>query len=991
MFRRRPAVARKWKLVLVSHTHWDREWYLPFQQFRANLLEAVDDLLDLMANNPDYRYFTLDGQTIVLEDYLEARPDRGKELRDYIEAGRILVGPWYVMPDEFLVSGESLVRNLLEGRRTAAPFGPVMQVGYVPDTFGHVAQLPQILHGFGIESAVLWRGIGASLTQNEAIWESPDGTRVLLEYLPAGYGGAAGLPTAPDALMRRISQLRAQLEPRATTDFLLLMNGHDHVLPQANIPEIIAEANRRLRDAELIHGTLPMLLDGIRQQASELSTEWQIVRGEFRSSEVAHILAGVLSTRMNVKQRNAQCEGLLERWAEPFSSYALLLSNSDGTSRRSASVRVAREASGLLMLAWRYLLKNQPHDSICGCSIDQVHKEMMTRYDWCQQIAELVSDRALYALAGAMDTDSALKDGRAQGAIAVFNSESGPRTDFVTATVEIGGDGSADSLLGPDGKQVPWQLLREHHTEVASATLTRSEVQGYLRLTGPGRDWPRWKLKILDKLVRTALGGRLPDLVVATMDVIPGTDPSTVNVEAEVTSGKEHNYDAMSAGMRQLTNLVEKGDARYFRIRVQRRDQAEIGFVASDVPANGVKLFRFRSAAGSPNVLHHSHPETTLENEYLSLQVSQDDGTARLIDRDTGTIYWDLNGFVDGGDAGDEYTYSPPPKDREIHGPEKPPLIVLEESGPARQLVRLEADLQLPTGLSEDRQERSRETVPCHITSWLALYPGVPRVDVRTSVANLASDHRLRVFFPTHLNVVASHADGHFAVIARDAETLRPENAWLENPVATYPQHTFVDISDGESGLMIANRGLPEYEVVQLERGHAIALTLLRCVGWLSRDDLSTRQGGAGPAIATPAAQMQGTHIFDYSIIPHSGGWQNAIDQARYFARPAEARWTGRHAGVLGQEIQLLSVSPATLLVSAVKRPEDGAEDLVVRVYNVSETPTEGSLRLFVPLKGATLTNLAEEALAPLQVGDDGATRFSVGGHSIVTLRLSPA
>ena len=991
MFRRRQTVARKWKLIVVSHTHWDREWYLPFQQFRANLLEAVDDLLDLMADNPDYRYFTLDGQTVILEDYLEVRPNRERELRDLIGSGRILVGPWYVMPDEFLVSGESLIRNLIEGRRTAAPFGPVMEVGYVPDSFGHIAQLPQILQGFGIKSAVLWRGVGASLGQDEAIWESPDGSQVLLEYMPGGYGGAAVLPAAPDALMERISQLRAQLEPRATTDFLLLMNGHDHMLPQADIPEIIAEANRRLRDAELIHGTLPMLLEGIREQGTADGIEWQRLRGEFRSSEVAHILAGVLSARMNVKQRNTQCEALLERWAEPFSSFAALLPKGNGTSRHSTAERLAREAPALLRQAWRYLLKNQPHDSICGCSVDQVHAEMMTRYDWCQQIAELLTNRALESLAGALDTESALAGGHAQGAVAVFNSESGPRTDFATATVEMPDDRTAVSLVAPDGKQVPWQLIRERHTELASATLSRSEVQGYLRLSGPGHDWPRWKLKILEKIVRAALRGRMPDLVLATMDVIPGTDPSTVSVEAEVTSGKEHDYEAISSGMRQLTNLVEKGDAQHFRLRIRRRDQAEIGFVAPDLPGNGVKLLRFQSAHFSPSVPSHTHTEATLENEYLSLQASREDGTARLIDRETGAIYWDLNSLIDSGDAGDEYTYSPPMQDREIRGPETPPLIALEESGPARQLLRVEAELRLPSGLSEDRQARSQETVPCHVTSWLALYPGVPRVDVRTSVTNAARDHRLRVFFPTHLNARSSHADGHFSVIERDVETSVAREGWLERPVATYPQLTFVDISDGESGLMIANRGLPEYEVVRLERGPAIALTLLRCIGWLSRDDLATREGAAGPVIPTPGAQMQGTHIFDYSIIPHAGEWQNAIRQALYFARPLAARWTGRHPGVLGQELSFLSVSPATLQVSAVKRPEDGGPDLVVRVYNVAGVPIEGTLSVFFPLRYATLVNQAEEPLAPLEPGKDGNVHFSAGSHSIVTVRLTPA
>ena len=313
MIRWRKTPARKWKLILVSHTHWDREWYLPFQQFRANLVEAVDSLLALMAADPEYRYFTLDGQTVILEDYLEVRPEKEAELKELISQGRVLIGPWYVMPDEFLVSGESLIRNFLEGRRTAARFGSVMKVGYVPDPFGHIAQFPQILRGFGIDSAVLWRGVGAELKHDQALWEAPDGSQVLLVYMPGGYQNAAVLPSAQDSLMERLSQIRTELEPRAMTDYLLLMNGDDHMQPQPDVPSIVAEANRRLRGAELVHGTIPMLLEGIRAEMDGSGDQLEVLTGELRSSELAHLLAGVLSARVNLKQRNVtRVRGLRE-------------------------------------------------------------------------------------------------------------------------------------------------------------------------------------------------------------------------------------------------------------------------------------------------------------------------------------------------------------------------------------------------------------------------------------------------------------------------------------------------------------------------------------------------------------------------------------------------------------------------------------------------------------------------------------------------------
>jgi len=141
------------KFAIIAHTHWDREWYLPYRMFRAQLVAMLDRLLGLMARRPDFPPFMLDGQSILLKDYLAVRPEREGELRRLVSEGRLLVGPFYVHPDELLVGGESLIRNLLQGLALAHRFGLPMMVGYVADTFGHTPYLPAILRGFGIEAA----------------------------------------------------------------------------------------------------------------------------------------------------------------------------------------------------------------------------------------------------------------------------------------------------------------------------------------------------------------------------------------------------------------------------------------------------------------------------------------------------------------------------------------------------------------------------------------------------------------------------------------------------------------------------------------------------------------------------------------------------------------------------------------------------------------------------------------------------------------------
>jgi len=176
-------------VIIVSHTHWDRAWYVTFQEFRARLVRLVDRLLKILAEQSDYRVFMLDGQMAVLEDYLEVRPHRQNEIETLCKQGRLKIGPWYVLADEFLVSPESLIRNLMLGHRMGETFGGVSKIGYVPDGFGHISQLPQIFRGFGINNTIFWRGLGeeGEYLGTEFLWKAPDGSAVTTIWMPFGY------------------------------------------------------------------------------------------------------------------------------------------------------------------------------------------------------------------------------------------------------------------------------------------------------------------------------------------------------------------------------------------------------------------------------------------------------------------------------------------------------------------------------------------------------------------------------------------------------------------------------------------------------------------------------------------------------------------------------------------------------------------------------------------------------------------------------------
>ena len=383
----------------VVSTHWDREWYESFQGFRSRLVRLIDELLETMRRNPEFRYFQMDGQVIPIEDYLEVRPEHEEEIRALIRDGRLRIGPWYVLPDEFLVSGESLVRNLQMGLTIAQRFGAVnggSRVGFVCDLFGHTSQLPQILRGFGIDNALIWRGVNEDTHGGMFRWRSPDGSEVIVyRFSPIGgyctwaFRVRKGLvheePVETETAVKAIRELVAHESERCPTPALLLFDGGDHMEIEPRTPELLKKAAEGLKDAEILFSHLEGYMEDVREQRDLVT---KVVEGELREpgkmGDEAWLIPGVASSRVHLKQANVRCENELCLWAEPLSVFAATLGK--------------EYPSRYLELAWRYLLQNQPHDSICGCSIDQVHKDMEYRYDQSYGIANLVARDAMKAM-----------------------------------------------------------------------------------------------------------------------------------------------------------------------------------------------------------------------------------------------------------------------------------------------------------------------------------------------------------------------------------------------------------------------------------------------------------------------------------------------------------------------------------------------------------------------------------------------------------------
>ncbi len=833
--------SRPWRLWVVPHTHWDREWYLPLEDLRIRLGDVVDEVIETLETRPEYR-FTLDGQAIVIEDYLEIRPEMEGRLRALLADGRIETGPSYVLPDEFLVGGESLVRNLLHGRAVCGRFGAApSRVGYFPDSFGHPAQLPQILRGFGLDTFVFWRGLGDERERLGARfrWRAADGSEVLALPQPWDYAAAASLghsmlsSQADPALnaAERIEQVleaeRHMLDDPAFAD-LLLGNGYDHAFPQGDLFQVL----------DALRAAKPHLSARI----ARLSEYVQAVKGgepprfggELVGGARANVLRGVNSARMYLKQANERCERELAS-AETLSALAVLA---------RPGLRYPR---GELRLAWRQLLRNHPHDSICGCSVDETHEDMAQRFRSALQIARRVADRALHGLGAAHP--------RGDNELEPFGLGDRYRWSYRPLP---GGPLRLDTLTGAASfaNTLPFTRRRLVALDLPDRAPQPADGVQLERHVGGTRAWMELELGPFSA---------------ATVGSEFESPPPCAAIAARATDGR----------------TIENG-----RYRV--------------------------TAAG--------------------------DGTLTVLDRHSGDSLAGVHRFEDLADRGDCYTFCPLDGDTPLAAGSARTRATA--AGPVYAELEIAAELEPPASLGPDRRSRSESTVRCPARTRVRLAAGSDRIEFTTTVSNRAADHRLRVRFPTPKPFDLVRAEGHFMVVPRDPRPVW-NGTWFEPPHDT--NHTLGAVAAG--GITLLTKGLPEYEATT--EGE-LALTLLRSVGWLSRDDLSTRRGGAGPYLPSPRAQCLGEHVFEYALE------LGELGNAELLRRSQDYRFD-YVGGPPGAELEgPLSVDGAVAF-SALKGAEDGG-GVLLRVFN----PGSASAEIALPRTGrrCRLDEQATEAAA---------------------------
>ncbi|MDR1283518.1 MAG: glycoside hydrolase family 38 [Opitutaceae bacterium] len=944
----------------VLSTHWDREWYQTFQDYRRRLVRLLDRVLDDLESGTLRGPFTTDGQSILLDDYLEIRPERRAQIERFARDGHLKIGPWYVLPDEWLVSGESLIRNLRLGRKQACDFGGVpSDAGFVCDLFGHIGQLPQILKNFGIRGTLVWRGLEPRKAAHLA-WRGADGTTIpAYRFGRAGYcdyswdvrrsterAASFDPETAPLDLRAFLDKEAARTHPALP---LIVFDGGDHLEYDSDHYSLLfAREPSPDFPYAITHSTLDAWIDDwLACVAACPEAVADTVSGELReparsSSQVDQqwLIPGVLSSRVWIKQQNAECQSLLTQWAEPFAALATAFAG-------------APAPATYLETAWRWLLQNHPHDSICGCSIDEVHEDMKYRFAQCRQIAAAQADESLALLAASIPGELTAQELR----VLVANPLPRPLDEPVDLTLHIpAGWGCFQEFFGFEpkpafrihdgvtGEELPYQLLAQ---DMARTKLRISPIK-----------YPE-AYKTNDVTVCVRL--RLPALGYTTLTVREG---------------------------------------------------------AFDEPAPRSPVGR-----GVHPVRHPASPglvtgECSMANEHLAVAIGPN-GTLAVTDKRTGQIYTRLLTFEDVADIGDGWYHGQPVNDQRFVSSAAAADVALLHDGPFLAQFRIRTTLRLPDEFLFDTRTRSGNLVPLTLDTRVTLRAGSDRIEVCTEIDNTIKDHRLRVLFPTGASAATHYlADGAFDVVERPVAPPADNHLARELAVETTPQQTWTAVvnpvaaattaaddlaSGGDApasaprGLAIISTGLME-SAVRDQPGRPVALTLLRA----TRRTVFTD--------GQPAGQLPGRHVFRYWIIPQAtatpdrralceagqqlaAGFRTAQLRAPdllFHRRKDQAAAVDRTVPVTGS---LFVLKGSAVVTSAC----EVAGALEVRLFNPDVAPGKATLALASAFAGASVARVDFESnslpgpalsvVSRAGMSSPGLT-FTLGPKEIVTLRI---
>lgn len=409
------------RVHITPHMHWDREWYFTTEESRILLINNMEEILARLETDPEYRFYVLDGQTAVLEDYFAIKPENKDRVRALVQAGKLIIGPWYSQTDTMIVSGESIVRNLMYGMRDCLAFGEPMKIGYLPDSFSMSSQLPHIFNGFGITRTLFWRGCSErhGTDKTEFLWQSNDGSEVVAQVLPLGYAIGKYLPEDEAGLRKRLESYFPVLEKASVTQDILLPNGHDQMPLQQNIFAVMEKLREIYPQREFLMSRFEEVFERIEASRARLAT----LKGEFNDGKYMRVHRTISSTRMDIKIAHAEIENKIVNILEPLAAIAWSLG--------------FEYHHGLLEKMWKEILKNHAHDSIGCCCSDKVHQEVMTRFILADDMAENLIRFYMRKIVDNMPAQTSSADGLIADKLTFFNLLPYARTEVINTTIRI--------------------------------------------------------------------------------------------------------------------------------------------------------------------------------------------------------------------------------------------------------------------------------------------------------------------------------------------------------------------------------------------------------------------------------------------------------------------------------------------------------------------------------------------------------------------------
>lgn len=927
---------------IVPHTHWDREWRYPVWENRLYLRDLVDELIEILESNPEYKSFLFDGQVVALLDYLEVCPEKEDIIKKLIRENRIAIGPWYTLPDLYPISGESMIRNLLKGKEEAQKLGGYLNIGYESFGWGQPSQLPQIYKGFDIDTVIVSKNVDRTRAPKcEFKWTGADGTSVLATRLGEDaranffmnaylkvmtgkeyktgeyeyhYGQDGQVFHQADKEQAVQDYFRLENTERIHEEFLkeaaykawdgmkdtrltedrIMMDGSDSTTAQPKLLEMLEKMNTQTEEIKFKSSSLEEYV-GILKANLDLE-ELNEIKGEMRDGPTTSLSGNALMTRPHIKTLNKAVQNKIFGMAEPVSTINMLLGG--------------EYEKHFLDKAINYLLLSQPHDSINGVTQDKTVDDVIYRLSQAKELADTVYIRGL------------------QEIVKKINFSSYDKKDLIFVVFN------------------PTARVRNEILEVYLDTPQERSI---------------WEF---------------------------GIEDSKGNV-------REPQFKERKEAISPVVHLQSRPFPYYL-------DRHGIYFETGDIPAGGYEVYKlvdletfnrktkFWAKTRKTDGHEIAAASDYMENQYIAVKVNPD-GSITITDKRTKEVYGPLNYYESTGDVGDYWMYYPPYLNRTYTSKGMQASIYLKDNGNLSATIGVDMVLQIPEyayrpdSYISGKSERSETLKELPVTTYYTLQKDSEQVEIKVLVSNTCRDHRMSVLMETGVKSAKANAQGHFTVDERDALPLIDNEGKYYNELTTQPMQNFVSVNDGARGMAVITDCLGEYEL-RTDPANTLSFTLFRAV----RNIICTEFRSEGYFPQQQGGQLQRTLEYHYAVGPVRERDTEYVlaKRAEDFnipLKPVQTNVPNEGKGNLPVSCSFYEVT-GNALVSCLKKSQEG-NSVIMRLCNYSKKEEMIEIRWYQEIAEAALLNLAEDMQEYLKP-EGKKVSITIPANKIYTVRF---